>query len=333
MPPGTGIDGTDGNQPRGTQVTGNMCHEYGFNQKQSSCVFMAKSMQTNITGNIMFNAARAHVNQNDGFGGGTNLEANLIYSSCRESSDHGAPTFRPRFTPGCLPAWLALTDARPACMPGPFNSWDRQPYAYERKPDGSLNLSPANITIHRNLFFANYGAGQSVDNDDGSSYYEIHHNVEYASGGLKSDYAGHSKLYHHNLNVGGGNCGMYNYYQEGHQDKCYNNTFVLGGPRTDPTAVSSRPGWADLRGCDATAPRCTAAQNPFGGGPAPIMTVEHNTVYNFNQSAGDVMCSSTPLSLAQFKEKCGVDGGVSSARLPSTNEVVACVGSAAARAS
>lgn len=38
-------------------------------------------------------------------------------------------------------------------------------------------------------------------------YYDIHHNVQYASGGLKSDYAGHDKKYHHNLNVGGGNCG------------------------------------------------------------------------------------------------------------------------------
>ena len=87
MPPGTGMDGSDGNQPRGTQVHGNLCHEYGFNQKQSSCVFMAKSMETNITGSkivifldlravslanpkiitisdIMFNAARAHINQN-----------------------------------------------------------------------------------------------------------------------------------------------------------------------------------------------------------------------------------------------------------------------------
>lgn len=36
MPAGTGMDGTAGNQPRGTQIIGNLCHEYGFNQKQSS---------------------------------------------------------------------------------------------------------------------------------------------------------------------------------------------------------------------------------------------------------------------------------------------------------
>jgi hypothetical protein len=30
---------------------------------------MAKSMRTTIRKNVMFNAARAHINQNDGFGG------------------------------------------------------------------------------------------------------------------------------------------------------------------------------------------------------------------------------------------------------------------------
>eukprot|EP01051_Picozoa_sp_SAG22_P012285 SAG22_NODE_1261_length_4977_cov_9.689832_4_plen_114_part_00 len=51
----------------------------------------------------------------------------------------------------------------------PFNSWDRQPFAWEKKDDGSLNLAPSTLTIHRNFFFANYGAGQAVDND-GSSH-------------------------------------------------------------------------------------------------------------------------------------------------------------------
>ena len=251
---------------------------------------MAKSMQSEISGNIMFNAARAHINQNDGFGLGTNVEGNLIYSSCRESSDHG-----------------------------PFNSWDRQPFAWE-KTGGALNFAGLPFTIHRNLFFANYGAGQSVDNDDGSSYYDIHHNVEYASGGLKSDYAGHDKLYYDNLNVGGGNCGMYNFYQVGHQDRCFNNTFLLGGPRLAPTNVSSQQ-WADLRGCDPTGkPNCQAASNPYGGGAAPIMVVENNTVYNHNASAGDVQCG-TPMTLAQFKAACGYDGGVSYSTLPPTQQV------------
>ena len=47
-------------------------------------------METTIAGNVMFNAGRAHINQNDGFGGGSEVTRNLIYSSCRESSDHGS---------------------------------------------------------------------------------------------------------------------------------------------------------------------------------------------------------------------------------------------------
>lgn len=52
------MDGSNGNQPRGTIIKGNLCHEYGMFQKQSSCVMMAKSMETTISGNVMFNAAR-----------------------------------------------------------------------------------------------------------------------------------------------------------------------------------------------------------------------------------------------------------------------------------
>ena len=45
-PPGTGMDGSNGNQPRGTVVKGNLCHEYGMFQKQSSCVMMARKKKS-----------------------------------------------------------------------------------------------------------------------------------------------------------------------------------------------------------------------------------------------------------------------------------------------
>lgn len=61
QPPGTGIDGSDGNQPRGTIIRECLCHEYGFFQKQSSCIHMGKSMQTKILSSVMFNGPRAHV--------------------------------------------------------------------------------------------------------------------------------------------------------------------------------------------------------------------------------------------------------------------------------
>ena len=40
--------------------------------------------------------------------------------------------------------------------------------------------------------------------DDGSSYYDISYNVFYLNEGLKSDYHGHGKLYHDNINIGAG---------------------------------------------------------------------------------------------------------------------------------
>ena len=92
QPPGTGIDGSSGNQPRGTVGSRCLCHEYGFFQKQSSCVHMGKSMETAILENVFFNGPRAHVNQNDAFGGGSLMARNVMWSSCRESSDHGVPT-------------------------------------------------------------------------------------------------------------------------------------------------------------------------------------------------------------------------------------------------
>ena len=397
-PPGTGIDGSDGNQPRGTQVVGNMCHEYGEDclllcsssvsssfsfsssssmffdvrvytcvcgcegtycahawkslmhasacenlividwhhckgmfQKQSSCVMMAKSMETNISRNVMFNAARAHINQNDGFGGGTTVQNNLIYSACRESSDHG-----------------------------PFYSWDRQPFVWENSEAGTPNLQPKTYTIAANFFLANYGSGQSVDNDDGSSYYDIKNNVMYGAGGLKSDYAGasllraesahplsllpparttttqspvthshndtsshtgHDKRFHGNLNVGGGGCGMYCFYQLDHQDQCFNNTFILPHPRPHATSTATSPSqWADLRGCSKTqqvAPRCGSLHNPYGGGASPIMLVHGNTVFNHNESTGDVACGQDQLSAAEFNAICGVDVGTSSSTIPS----------------
>ena len=89
QPPGTGIDGSKGLQPRYVDITRNLCHEIGYHQKQSSCVFIAKSMFVNILEMVAYNGPRAHVNQNDGMGMGHVMARNVMWSSCRESSDHG----------------------------------------------------------------------------------------------------------------------------------------------------------------------------------------------------------------------------------------------------
>jgi hypothetical protein len=125
VPVGLGLDGTDGNQPRGILVVNNFAHEIGHYQKQSSFWFQAQSCQNTIRANIAFNMPRAGINFNDGFGGGSEVTENLIFNSCRESGDHG-----------------------------PFNSWDRQPYVTD--VSGIPSTTPLPNNIHHNFFVANY---------------------------------------------------------------------------------------------------------------------------------------------------------------------------------
>jgi hypothetical protein len=70
-------------------VEGNFVHEIGHQQKQSSFYFQAETAQCTLQNNIVFNIPRAAINFNDGFGGGSVLTQNLLFNTCRESSDHG----------------------------------------------------------------------------------------------------------------------------------------------------------------------------------------------------------------------------------------------------
>ena len=60
----------------------------------------AKTALTTIDGNVMFNGPRAGINYNDGFGGGDVISNNLVFSTCRESGDHGPFNVR-RARGGC----------------------------------------------------------------------------------------------------------------------------------------------------------------------------------------------------------------------------------------
>merc|ERR1712194_866895 len=60
---------------------------------------------------------------------------------------------------------------------------------------------PARNDVHNNFIVANYAAdGGCLDNDDGSSYYDIHHNF-CVFGGHKSDFDGNSKISRSNLHI------------------------------------------------------------------------------------------------------------------------------------
>jgi hypothetical protein len=126
----------------------------------------------------VYNGPRAHLNNNDGFGGGQLIENNLIFNSCRESGDHGP------FKCVCAVEWTAvcLREAQTDTLRSPprspplllsRSSWDRDPYAFSDPVSGQRTTVKQYDEIARNFIVANYNSLGAVDNDDGSSYYYV----------------------------------------------------------------------------------------------------------------------------------------------------------------
>eukprot|EP00928_Gymnodinium_smaydae_P031890 TRINITY_DN23259_c0_g1_i1.p1 TRINITY_DN23259_c0_g1~~TRINITY_DN23259_c0_g1_i1.p1 ORF type:complete len:828 (+),score=100.29 TRINITY_DN23259_c0_g1_i1:55-2538(+) len=199
LPKGVGIDGAGGEQPRGTRIVGNIFHEFGIIQKQSSAFFQAQSCQTVIEGNIFYNGPRAHINFNDQFGGGNLISRNLIFNACRETADHG-----------------------------PFNSWGRMPFITDVR-DGTPSIVPAPTTIKENFVIGSYHTQEAIDNDDATEYFETHHNFfVYGENGLKSDFAGHDNWHHNNVYAFLKNtCLGVGSFLPGHEDAFFNNTCIM----------------------------------------------------------------------------------------------------------
>lgn len=206
-----GFDATNEDQPFNTLIEHNVMRELGIYQKQSSGVGHNKAAKTTIRNNIMFNMPRAAINFNDGMGGGDIVTNNLLFNTCRESGDHG-----------------------------PINTWDRQPFL-TRLRNGTASFAPLKRTIASNLIFANYGASQGVDNDDGSSWYHIRSNVFYTAEGFKMDYGGHDSVYEDNLvlaypNKPGVKCVGFGGFFEGHGHLVRQNKCLV--PRSDDPIIS-----------------------------------------------------------------------------------------------
>lgn len=160
-----GSDATDGEQPWGTVLSGNLCHEIGLYEKQASCYFAALTGGATLDSNVFFNMPRAGINFNDDMAGGSLITSNLVFNTCRESQDHG-----------------------------PFNSWGRVPYTINF-PNGtdSGGIKPVPDEISYNFMVAGGGANSgALDHDDGSSFYNDHHNFQ-VYGGHKSNFDGHAK--------------------------------------------------------------------------------------------------------------------------------------------
>ena len=198
-----GYDATERNFPMNTVIEYNVMRELGIFQKQSSAVAHNKAAKTVIQNNIMFNMPRAAINFNDMVGGGDVVWRNIIFNTCRESGDHG-----------------------------PINTWDRQAFLTDIR-NGSKSFVPLRRTIAFNFIFANYGASQGVDNDDGSSWYHVNRNVFYDSDGFKMDYGGHDSSYEENIVIaypvkrGKSSCIEFGAFLLHHGHSVHNNICIL----------------------------------------------------------------------------------------------------------
>jgi len=198
--PEAGVDGTDGNHPRYNQIMRNTAREVGLYEKQSSFYIQAKTAESMIQGNVFFNGPRAGINFNDGFGGGDDLSHNLVFSTCRESGDHG-----------------------------PFNSWDRQPYL-TTVATGEPSMFMQWRDLHHNFFIDNYSPQENVDNDDGSMKYHTRDNfMVYGGRGEKTDFGGHDNQHYRNIYAYVGIALAVTNTLEGHEDYFYENKVVLRG--------------------------------------------------------------------------------------------------------
>lgn len=107
------------------------------------------------------------------------------------------------------------------------------PFATTLRDGKTLSAIPAYIVAEHNFIVANYAAdGGCLDNDDGSSWYQIHHNF-CLYGGHKSDFDGHSKQSFNNLHVYpqvyGPRCFaiLQAFPAPGFQEEYFNNTCIL----------------------------------------------------------------------------------------------------------
>ena len=92
-PPGNGKDAGDDAKPKEkhrSAYDGKLYVEaYLKQQNQLADDDPQAIAQSVISGNVFFNGPRAGINANDGFGGGDEISHNLVFSTCRESGDHG----------------------------------------------------------------------------------------------------------------------------------------------------------------------------------------------------------------------------------------------------
>jgi len=92
---------------------------------------------------------------------------------------------------------------------------------------GKPSIVPADRHIHHNFVIGTYNSQETIDTDDGSSYYKTYDNFfAYADNGLKSNFGGHDHKWSGNVLAYVGNC--YQFFNfKGYNDGFVNNTCVI----------------------------------------------------------------------------------------------------------
>ncbi|CAB9517687.1 expressed unknown protein [Seminavis robusta] len=197
--PAAGVDGTDGEHPKYNTIQGCTAREVGLYEKQASFYMQAKTAYSTLTGNVFFNGPRAGINFNDGFAGGDELYHNLVFSTCRESGDHG-----------------------------PFNSWDRQPFLTYKDGLEEPTMFSEWRRIHHNFFIDNYSPQENVDNDDGSARFHTHDNFfVYGGQGMKNDFGGCDNWHYRNIYAYVGKAIFSMKQIKGHEDHFFENRVIM----------------------------------------------------------------------------------------------------------
>jgi hypothetical protein len=174
--------------------------------------------------------------------------------------------------------------------------------------NGTASLVPKVNIINKNFMVANYGSnGGCVDNDDGSSFYNITSNF-FVFGGHKSDFNGHSKLSWGNVNV----------YPSVYGTKCVG---VFGLPNADPNNQWNEGYWNNT--CilpEAGQPYLDVTGSCKLDNATFTITLGQNRIMAPNASA-TVICGTT-MDFAAF-EASGLDPGSTIEEAPTAAAIIA----------
>jgi len=140
------------NYPANCFIHNNLIHDIGIIGKQTAGVFISMAEEITVSHNTIYDIPRAGICINDGCWGGHIIEYNDVFSTVRETGDHG-----------------------------PFNSWGRDRHWGIEDNDLRKSLSKLDshkTTIIRNNRFRHHGSHSwGIDLDDGSSNYHIYNNL------------------------------------------------------------------------------------------------------------------------------------------------------------